>query len=165
MAKADVLARVKQDLALGHTFLATQRLRTLVAIDPDDLELRRMLASIYRQTGNLAESGRWAFLTDDATEAELAAFERANPDPWLRRRMLRWDADEAMLSDSAARRLRELDAAAQAAGPPDAYRAPARRQGRTAGTAVPCLFVLIVLGGLGSLAAIGLIRIITWLLG
>src|SRR5690606_17201807 len=67
--------------------------------------------------------------------------------------------------DSAARRLRELDAAAQAAGPPDAYRAPARRQGRTAGTAVPCLFVLIVLGGLGSLAAIGLIRIITWLLG
>ena len=159
-----MLARVKQDLALGHTFLATQRLRTLVAIEPDDLELRRMLASIYRQTGNLAESGRWAFLTGDATEAELAAFERANPDPWLRRRMLRWDGDVATLPESSARRLRALEAAAQVAGPPDAYRAPSRR-GRATGTAVPCLFVLIVLGGLGSLAAIGLVRILSWIVG
>ncbi|HLU33528.1 MAG TPA: DUF6584 family protein [Natronosporangium sp.] len=165
MAKADVLARVKQDLALGHTFLATQRLRTLVAIEPDDLELRQMLASIYRQTGNLAESGRWAFLTGDATEAELAAFERANPDPWLRRRMLRWDGDPDTLPDhTVRRRLLALEAAARAAGPPDGYRAPARRQ-RAAGTAIPCLFVLIVLGGLGTLAAIGLVRIISWVVG
>ena len=166
MAKVDVLARVKQDLALGHTFLATQRLRTLVAIEPDDFELRHMLASIYRQTGNLAESGRWAFLSGDATDAELAAFERANPHPWLRRRMLRWDGDHGTLPDHGVRRrLRALETAASAAGPPDAYRASSRRRGRATGTAVPCLFVLIVLGGLGTFAAIGLIRILGWVVG
>lgn len=159
-----MLARVKQDLALGHTFLATQRLRTLIAIEPDDLQLRDMLASVYRQTGNLAESGRWAFLTSDLSAAELAAFERANPDPWLRRRMLRWDGDATLLPDHAARaRLRALDAAASRAGPPTGYRDSRNRRGHSA--TIPCLFVLIALGGLGSLAAIGLIRIITWFLG
>jgi hypothetical protein len=44
VAKADVLARVKQDLALGHTYTATQRLRTLLAVQPNDLELRDRLA-------------------------------------------------------------------------------------------------------------------------
>lgn len=167
MAKADVLARIKQDLALGHTFLATQRLRTLVGIDPDDFELRHMLASVYRQTGNVAESGRWAFLAADLSAAELAAFERANPDPWLRRRMLRWDGDEAAIPDSAARaRLRALNAAAQAAGPPTSYQGPvAQRVRGVRGITIPCLFVLIVLGGLGTLAAIGLIRIISWVSG
>lgn len=159
-----MLARVKQDLALGHTFLATQRLRTLIAIEPDDLHLRDMLATVYRQTGNLAESGRWAFLTSDLTAEELTAFERANPDPWLRRRMLRWDGDAALLPDHAARaRLRALDAAAGRAGPPSGYRDARNRRGH--GAAIPCLFVLIALGGLGSLAAIGLIRILTWVVG
>lgn len=165
-----MLARVKQDLALGHTFMATQRLRTLVAIEPDDLELRRMLASVYRQTGNLTEAGRWAFLTGELTAAELTAFEHANPDPWLRRRMLRWDGDGSALPDAAARaRLRVLDAAARATGPPSDYhdalragRAPVRS---TRGNTIPCLFVLIALGGLGALAAIGLIRIIGWVVG
>lgn len=170
MAKADVLARVKQDLALGHTFLATQRLRTLIAVEPDDLELRRLLATVYRQTGNLPESGRWAFLTNELTRAELAAFERANPDPWLRRRILRWNGDESLLpDDTVRRRLRALDGAASRAGPPGAYRgrvSPSRRLGRSIrSSAIPCLFVLIVLGGLGSLAAIGLIRIVTWVIG
>lgn len=169
MAKADVLARVKQDLALGHTFLATQRLRTLVAIDPDDPDLRQMLASVYRQTGNLAESGRWAFLSGDVTEAELAAFERTNPDPWLRRRMLRWDGEEKLLPDPAARaRLRELDQAAAAAGPPSGYRGPVRAGRRRLdgrGITIPCLFVLIALGGLGLLAVIGTFRIIGWIVG
>lgn len=165
-----MLARVKQDLALGHTYLATQRLRTLVAIHPDDLELRRMLATVYRQTGNLVEAGRWAFLTDDLTEAELLAFERANPDVWLRLRMLRWEGDDADLPDAAARaRIQALTAAAEQAGPPSMYRGPLsapRRQGRFAGNpAIPCLFVLVALGGLGTLAAIGLIRILTWVVG
>jgi hypothetical protein len=169
VAKADVLARVKQDLALGHTFLATQRLRTLVAIEPDDLELRRMLATVYRQTGNLAEAGRWAFLAGDLSQAELVAFERANPDPWLRRRILRWDGEESVLNDDAARRrLRALETAARRAGPPNAYQGrlgPARQRVSGHGSGIPCLFVLIVLGGLGSLAAIGFIRILTWLVG
>lgn len=164
-----MLARIKQDLALGHTYLATQRLRTLVTIEPADLELRHMLASVYRQTGNLSEAGRWAFLTSEVTSAELAAFERANPDPWLRLRLLRWDGDETSLPDDAARaRLRTLAEAAGRAGPPSAYQGPLRsaRRSRPAGATIPCLFVLFVLGGIGSLAAIGLIRILSsWIAG
>jgi hypothetical protein len=169
VAKDDVLARVKQDLATGHTYLATQRLRTLAAIDPDDFELRRLLASVYRQTGNLVEAGRWAFLTGELTDVERTAFERANPDPWLRLRMLRWDGDEAGLPDQDVRsRWRELAVAADRAGPPIGYLGPlraARRAGRFDSSTIPCLFVLIALGGIGSLAAIGLIRIIIWVIG
>lgn len=163
-----MLARVKQDLALGHTYTATQRLRTLVAIDPDDPELRRMLASVYRQTGNLVESGRWAFLTGEVSPDEVVAFERANPDPWLRLRMLRWEGDAAGLADEAARvRLRELTVAAERAGPPSTYQGPlaSTRRRRFGGSTIPCLFVLIALGGLGSLAAIGLVRILAWIIG
>lgn len=165
-----MLARVKQDLALGHTYTATQRLRTLVAIEPDDLELRQMLATVYRQTGNLVESGRWAFLSGEVSQDELVAFERANPDPWLRLRMLRWEDGAPELADEAARvRLAELTEAAVRAGPPSAYQGPLatpRRPGRFArGSAIPCLFVVIALGGLGSLAAIGLVRIVTWIVG
>jgi uncharacterized protein DUF6584 len=167
VAKADVLARVKQDLALGHTHSATQRLRTLVAIQPDDLELRDRLATVYRQTGNLVEAGRWGFLTGNLSQAELVAFERANPDPWLRLRMLRWEGEESSLPDAAARtRVRELVAAAEQAGPPSSYGGPLgpiRRPGRfTDNATIPCLFVLIVLGVLGVFAAIGVIRIIAW---
>lgn len=162
-----MLARIKQDLALGHTYTATQRLRTLVAIQPDDLELRDRLAAVYRQTGNLVEAGRWGFLTSQLSQAELVAFERANPDPWLRLRMLRWDGNTSDLPDQAARsRLRELVTAAEAAGPPSTYGgplSPARRRGRfTDNATIPCLFVLVVLGVLGLLAAIGVVRIITW---
>jgi len=167
VAKADVLARVKQDLALGHTYTATQRLRTLLAVQPTDLELRDRLATVYRQTGNLVEAGRWGFLTSHLSQAELVAFERANPDPWLRLRLLRWEGDESDLPDAAARaRLRELVAAAEQAGPPSHYGGPLsmpRRRGRfTDNATVPCLFVLVVLGILGLFAAVGVVRIITW---
>lgn len=169
MAKADVLARVKQDLALGHTYSATQRLRTLVAIQPDDLELREMLASVYRQTGNQVESGRWGFLSTDVSAAEIAAFERANPDPWLRLRMLRWSGDASALPTDAAReRLRALTDAARRSGPPSTYRGPLspdRQSRRWVRGTLPCLFVLVTLVGIGSLAAIGMIRAINWVLG
>jgi hypothetical protein len=169
VAKADVLARVKQDLALGHTYSATQRLRTLIAIHPDDLELRQRLATVYRQTGNLVEAGRWAFFSNDLSHAELVAFERANPDPWLRLRMLRWEGAEADLPDEPARaRLRQLATAAAQAGPPSTYGGPlggsSSRRRLAGNTAIPCLFVLVVLGVLGSLAAIGLVRILTWVI-
>jgi hypothetical protein len=100
VAKSEVLVRVKNDLAQGHTYLAIQRLRTLAAVDPADLEVHRMLAAVYRQTGNPVEAGRWAFLTDDLRPDELAAFERANPDPWLRLRLVDWPADPATLPDA-----------------------------------------------------------------
>lgn len=159
MAKADVLARVKNDLAAGHTYLATQRLRTLIAIDPSDMEVRRLLAAVHRQTGNLVEAGRWAFLTDEVRPEELAAFARANPSPWLRLRLLLWNDDPAALpSDSVQQRLLALVDEAEAAGPPTrwvgSYQAPKPRS-----AAIPCLFVLLVVGLIAALVAVGVLRV------
>lgn len=164
MAKADVFARVKNDLAVGHTYLATQRLRTLLAIDPTDLEVRRVLAAVYRQTGNLVEAGRWAFLTEEARPEELAAFAHANPSPWLRLRLLAWSGDPAVLPSDAVRdRLLALVGEAEQGGPPTrwvgSYQAPTSR-----GISIPCVFVVLVLGSLGALAVIGLIRIVGYFL-
>jgi hypothetical protein len=161
VAKSDVLARVKSDLALGHTYTAIQRLRTLLAVDPDDLEVHRLLAGVYRQTGNLVEAGRWAFLIEELRPDEQAAFERANPDAWLRLRLIRWSGDPALLPDEAARtRLVTLREAAERSGPPERWtEAPATR-----GSAVPCLFVVITLVILGLFAAVGLLRAIGILL-
>ena len=150
---------MKDDLALGHTYLATQRLRTLLAVDPTDLDVRRLLASVYRQTGNLVEAGRWSFLTDDARPEELAAFARANPSPWLRLRLLTWTgADSALPSDGVRQRLATLVGEADKAGPPsrwtDPYEAPKQR-----GVLIPCLFVLLVLTAFGALAALGVLRV------
>jgi hypothetical protein len=164
VAKADVLARVKNDLALGHTYLATQRLRTLLAVDPADLEVRRLLAAIYRQTGNLAEAGRWAYLTEDIRPEELAAFARANPSPWLRLRLLSWTADPATLPGDAARaRLIALVDEAETGGPPTrwagSYQAPRPRS-----AVLPCLFVILVLLLIGALAVIGVLRMARYIL-
>lgn len=170
MAKTEVLARVKQDLAKGHTYVATQRLRTLIAVHPDDLELRELLASVYRQTGNLAEAGRWGYLGTTVTEEELAAFTRTTPDPWLRLRMLRWSGDEAILPTEAVRqRLRRLVEEARRSGHPSAREGPLTpvpgRWRTLRDSTVPCLFVLIALTGIGVLAVIGIIRAMEWLLG
>ncbi|HZN17347.1 MAG TPA: DUF6584 family protein [Micromonosporaceae bacterium] len=165
MAKADVLARVKDDLTLGHTYRATQRLRTLLAVDPSDIEVRRLLAAVYRQTGNLVEAGRWSFLTDDARPEELAAFIRANPSPWLRLRLLAWSEDLVGLPTEAAReRLLALVEEAERSGPPSRwrghYRAPDSR-----GALIPCLFVLVTVGIVVALAALGVVRFGMWILG
>jgi Family of unknown function (DUF6584) len=165
VAKADVLAQVKRDLAAGQTYLATQRLRTLVATHPDDLEIYRLLASVYRQTGNLAEAGRWGFLTDEVRPAELEAFARVHANPWSRLRLLRWSGDPATLADDAVRdRLATLVDEAEKSGPPEiwagAYRAPARGRG----SIIPCLFTVTVLTIVVMLAAIGAFRALQWIL-
>ncbi|GIF36789.1 DUF6584 family protein [Actinoplanes xinjiangensis] len=77
MAKPEVLARVDADLDRGHTHLATQRLNSLIAQDPYDLGLRARLAAVHRRTGNHAGAGRWGYLTEDVSEAELTAFAKA----------------------------------------------------------------------------------------
>jgi hypothetical protein len=165
VAKADVLAQVKRDLAAGQTYLATQRLRTLAASHPDDLEIYRLLAAVYRQTGNLAEAGRWGFLTDEVRPAELAAFARVHANPWSRLRLLRWSGDPAALSDDTIReRLATLVEEAQESGPPEiwagAYRAPARIRG----SIIPCLFTAVALTIVGLLVAIGAFRALQWVL-
>lgn len=157
----DVLARVKSDLAVGHTFSATQRLRTLLAVDPDDLEVRRLLAGVYRQTGNLVEAGRWSFLTDDVRDEELAAFARSHASPWLRLRLLMWSGEQDALPDGARRRLMSLVDEAEQSGPParwvGSYRPPEPR-----GTTIPCLFVTVVLVLFLGLAAVGTVRLAVW---
>jgi hypothetical protein len=81
MTRHDVVRRVEADLRRGHTHLALQRLATLGATYPDDLTIRARRAEVYRRVGNWVEAGRWGFLTEDVTEAEIAAFERAHPHP------------------------------------------------------------------------------------
>jgi hypothetical protein len=78
MAKSDALAKVDADLDRGHTHLAAQRLNSLIAADLYDLGLRARLAAVHRRTGNVAEAGRWGYLTEDVTEAELTAFAKAH---------------------------------------------------------------------------------------
>jgi hypothetical protein len=164
VAKADVLARVRADLAAGHTHMAIQRLRTLLATLPDDVEVRSLLASVYRQTGNLVEAGRWGFLTDDVRPVELVAYAKANPDPWQRLRLLQFSGDPAGLPDAAAERLVELADEAQRSGPPTQWAGSYRAPTHSRGVAWPCLFTAIVLTVVGVLAAIGMIRIMAWVI-
>ena len=165
MAKPDVLARAKRDLAQGHTFVATRRLRAYLANDPNNLEVRRVLAAVYRQSGNLVEAGRWGFLTAEVGLAELAAFERANPSPFLRLRLLHFTADPRKLPPPARDRLRVLTIQAERVGPPPGWAnedqpepLPKRRN------TVPCLFVVIALTVFGALVAVGIYRVVMWLI-
>ena len=153
-----MLARVKQDLADGHTYLATRRLRTLLAVDPADLEVRGLLAQVYRESGNPVEAGRWGYLTADVREDEIIAFDTAHPSAWIRLRLLRWAGEPRSLPSKEARqRLRDLIKAAEAAGPPErwqgAYALP-----DASGSKLPCLFVAVALTLFGILALIGLGR-------
>jgi hypothetical protein len=164
VAKPDVLARVKSDLAHGRTHQATQRLRTFLATEPDDLEIRRALATIYRRTGNLAEAGRWSYLASDVRPEEIAAFERANPSPWLQLRLLQFTADPRMLSEEARARLMRLAEEAQRVGPPSIWAGPASlERPRHRANTVPCLFVVIALTVFAVLTTIGVYRAVVWI--
>jgi hypothetical protein len=113
MSKADVLDRVAVDLAQGHTQPAIQRLSSLVAAHPTDLDLRRRLAAVHRLVGNRIEAGRWTFLEADADEVEVDAFERAYPSPEHRLKALRWPGDNRLAATAYARqRLDDLAALA-----------------------------------------------------
>jgi hypothetical protein len=164
VAKPDVFARVDNDLALGHTYLAIRRLRAYLGGNPHDLAARRLLAAIYRQTGNLVEAGRWGFLTDEVHPAEMVAFERANPSPWLRLRLLRFTAKPKTLPPAAQDRLRALTIQAERTGPPAIWHGPDRPEPpRQRRNTVPCLFVAVALTAFAVLAAIGLYRAVTFI--
>jgi hypothetical protein len=109
MAKSNLMDRVAHDLAKGHTHPAKQRLHSLIAAHPNDLDLRRQLADIYRQTGDLVEAGRWSYLDESADDTEIQAFERAFP-PASRRAALRWPADALAPTDWVRNRLASLPA-------------------------------------------------------
>lgn len=103
MTNARALTRVRQDLADGHPRAAVRRLRAMLAADPCNLEIYRMLSEIYRASGDAAEAGRWGYLTGDATTYEIEAFEHAHPQPWIRLQLVAWPGDPATLPDPAAR--------------------------------------------------------------
>jgi hypothetical protein len=152
MGKVDVLDRVAADLARGHTMPAIQRLSSLVAAYPTDLDLRRRLADAQRQVGNQVEAGRWGYLHADADPAETAAFERAYPSPARRLRELRWPARGHAATDYARARLAALGAD-RAVTPTRARRwRPGRR------LVVALLFT-------APLAVLGAVTVVQWLMG
>jgi hypothetical protein len=159
VAKPHLLTRVKHDLALGRTHIATQRLRAFLAEHPDDLEMRCVLGQIYRDSGNLVEAGRWWFLSDGIRPEELAAFERAIASPWLRLRLLRFGADPDTLEASARERLLALIRDAERFGPPPIWKGPPPEYRHNRAITVPCLFVLLALTVIALLAAIGVYRV------
>jgi hypothetical protein len=108
LAKSNLIDRVASDLAKGHTHPAKQRLHSLIAAHPTDLDLRRQLADVYRQTGDLVEAGRWSYLDEAADPFELLAFERAYPSPASRRKALRWPSDALPPTDYVRRKLAEM---------------------------------------------------------
>lgn len=90
MAKAYVLDRVTADLARGYTHPAVQRLGSLVAAHPTDLDLRHRLAMVHRLVGNRIQAGRWDYLTAGASSSDTSSFERAFPSALARLREVRW---------------------------------------------------------------------------
>jgi len=149
MAKTDVLARVAADLAQGHTQPAIQRLSSLVARHPTDLDLRRRLAAVHRMVGDRVEAGRWSYLDAAGDPAETAAFEAAYPNATRRLHALRWPAGAATAATEHARG--RLDALAAAADTP-------ARDSR-AGAAIFATVVLIAL----VFAVIGAVTLVQWL--
>jgi hypothetical protein len=118
MAKTYVLDRVAADLARGFTHPAIQRLSSLVAVYPNDLDLRRRLAAAHRRVGNRIQAGRWDYLTIGADTGETLAFERAFPAASARLREVRWPHRAGQAATAYARgRLAKLVAAAEAERP------------------------------------------------
>jgi hypothetical protein len=128
MAKPDVLAKVDADLDRGHTHLAAQRLNSLIAEDPYDLGLRSRLAAVHRRTGNFAEAGRWGYLTEDVTEAEITAFAKAyyrSASDQLRALTLRGETPRGLGPLAEARLAALTDRAASLPSAPASWSAPA----------------------------------------
>jgi hypothetical protein len=118
MAKTYVLDRVAADLARGFTHPAIQRLSSLVAAYPNDLDLRRRLAAVHRRAGNRIQAGRWDYLTIGADSGDTHAFERAFPSPVARLREVRWPQRAGQAATAYARqRLTKLMTAAAAERP------------------------------------------------
>jgi hypothetical protein len=151
MAKADVLDRVDADLARGYTAPAIQRLSSLVAAHPTDLDLRQRLAAAHRQVGNLVEAGRWSYLSSAADPRETTAFERAYPVPARRLRALRWPERGYAATEFARTRLTGLSAGLPATSAPR----PSRRR----------LAAWVAFAVALPFAVLGLVTVAQWLVG
>ncbi|WP_433651100.1 DUF6584 family protein [Micromonospora zamorensis] len=163
MAKDHVLAKVEADLRRGHVHPAMQRLASLNAAYPDDLDLRARRAALYRQVGNVAEAGRWGFLAEDASAQEIAAFERSYPGAWQRVRLLTVTADPTdRLGPVAGARLGRLVEQAEREGrAPVTWTeaGPRPEEHSSLWDALGCLVAGVVLV---ALTVVGLITVLRW---
>lgn len=154
-----MLRRVDDDLAIGHTHLAVNRLTMAAKAAPRDLGLRTRLAALHRQTGNWAEAGRWGYFEESVDERSREAFEKAWRDPRARRKALRWDRSE---DDPALVRTR-LDALESApASEPDPD-APAT-ESTAAGEWVGCLLAAAIVGFFLLGVGVALTTLVRWVL-
>ncbi len=112
---SQTLRRVDADLEQGHTFVAIQRLSTLVQQHPTDLDLRSRLAGVHLRTGNMVEAGRWGYLCERRDPEAQLAFEKAFRSPVARLDALRWRGGphEADGVHARVRLLRLIDDASQ----------------------------------------------------
>ncbi|MFD7732687.1 DUF6584 family protein [Kitasatospora phosalacinea] len=144
MSVESTLAKVGTELREGYHRQARLRLHGLLSGRPTDLAVRRRLADAYRPTAHLDESGRWNYLDEALSPAELAAFERRFRTPARRLAALRWPdpAHNPPSTPLARRRLaalyREATGTApdwpdhpQDAAPPAAVRPPVPARPRT----------------------------------
>jgi hypothetical protein len=155
MAKADVLDRVAVDLAKGHTQPAIQRLSSLVAAHPTDLDLRRRLAAVHRLVGNRIEAGRWTYLEADADQAEVGAFERAYPLPATRLRALRWPVEPRLAATAYARqRLDDLTVLAETERHEGPDHEAESHRSSVWPVAVPIMAVVVALVVIGAVTAV-----------
>ncbi|MEU8217772.1 DUF6584 family protein [Micromonospora taraxaci] len=167
MAKEHVLAKVDADLRRGHVHPAMQRLASLTAAYPDDLELRARRAALYRQVGNVVEAGRWGFLTEDASVEEVAAFERSYPNAWQRLRVLTVTADPSgRLGPVASGRLARLVEQAEQGGAGVTWTEVGPRPGGPSSwrDELGCLVAAVVGLVLVALTVLGLVTAIRWVL-
>jgi hypothetical protein len=160
MAKTHVLDKVAVDLSKGHTQPAIQRLSSLVAAHPQDLDLRRRLAAVHRMTGNTVEAGRWDYLSATAQPAESEAFERAYPSAGRRLSKLLWTGSaEGAPTEHARQRLAELAEAASAEHGSDRIGRRPWWKVRAAVVATGlCAVVFLGLVVLGALTVVGWLR-------
>lgn len=158
MAKAYVLDKVAVDLTHGHTQPAIQRLSSLVAAHPHDLDLRHRLAAIHRMTGNAVEAGRWDYLSPGAEPAETAAFERAFPGARRRLSKLLWRGSPDLAPTEHARQrlvaLGQAVATEQGEAEP-----PTPRWAMPVGIAV----YAVGIAGFLALAVLGAFTLVDWL--
>ena len=164
MPKDEVLARADADLARGLIHPAMQRLASLTAAYPDDLNIRARRAALNRQVGNLAEAGRWGYLTEDVTADEIAAFERAQRSGWARLSMLRLRSDPTQhLGPSARQRFVTLVEQASADGRGSVSWTDAGPRPETRRDGVPCLIAVLVGMALAGLVIVGLVTVVQWI--
>ena len=165
MSKDDVLARVDADLARGLVHPAMQRLASLTATHPDDLDVRARRAALNRQIGNLVEAGRWGYLTEEVTSAEITAFGRAHRSAWAQLLALKLRDDPTEhLGPLAHRRFTGLVERAAAEGSPASISwsdaGPHREVAMTWRDSLPCLIAALIGLLLIGLIIVGLVTVV-----